>query len=161
MSLMIMENEKSKYKISQEILGKKECPICKRFLYKSGFSNHYKYCKERNGDWETQKTYYKTISEDKIYTCNFCNRSFDHNFRARNGHQMKCKLNPKREETIEKIRNTCSGKKTPTEVKKKISESMKEYRKIADDKDNNIIGKTKIKEENSEDFIDLIFKEDI
>lgn len=150
-----------KYKLSQDILGKRQCPICGKYIHKSGFSNHHKFCKERDGDWETKKVYYKPISEDKIYTCKFCDRSFEHNFRARNGHQMKCKLNPKREEVIEKIRNTCSGKKTPIEVKKKISKSMKEYRQIADNEENKIVGKTKVKDDHSDAFMDIFFKEDI
>ena len=158
---MEQEHEKDKFEIYQEILGKKPCPICGKYIHNSGFANHLKACKEREGDWETKKTYYKPISQDKIYECEFCGRSFEHDYRARNAHQMKCKENPKREEVIEKIRETCTGQKTPTKVKKKISQSMKEYRKLADDPENKVAGKTKIKNDDSDDFIDLIFKEDI
>lgn len=158
---MTKEREKDKFEIAQEILGRQKCQICGNFFHKSGIANHIKACNEREGDWETKKIYYETISQDKIYECEFCGRSFEHNYRARNAHQMKCKLNPNREDIIEKIRETCTGQKTPTIVRKKISESMKEYRKVTDDPNNNIIDKTKIKNEDLEDFIDLIFKEDI
>ena len=159
---MTTENEKDKFEIYQEILGKKPCTICGKYIHNSGYANHLKACKERDGDWETKKIYYTTISQDKIYTCDFCGRSFEHNYHARNGHQMKCKENPDREEIIERIRETCTGQKTPTIVRKKISQSMKEYRKLVDNPDNNIIDKTKIKnDDDDDDFIDLIFKEDI
>lgn len=158
---MTKEQEKDKFEIYQEILGKRACTICGKYVHNSGYTNHLKACEEREGDWKTKKTYYKTISQDKIYECEFCGRSFVHDYRARNAHQMKCKKNPKREEVIEKIRETCTGQKTPIIVKKKISQSMKEYRKVTDDPNNNIIDKTKIKDEDSEDFFDLIFKENI
>lgn len=159
---METEKEKDKFDIYQEIVGKKPCTICGKYIHNSGYANHTKACTEREGDWETKKTYYETISQDKIYDCEFCGRSFEHNYRARNAHQMKCAKNPKREEVIEKIRETCTGQKTPINTKRKISQSMKEYRKLVDDPNNKIVDKTTIKDvEELDTFIDLIFKEDI
>jgi len=154
-----MKKERDKFDIAQEILGNKQCTICGNYFHNSGYANHVKACKEREGDWETKKTYYKPISQDKIYDCEFCGRSFGHEYRAKNAHQMKCKQNPKREEVIEKIRETCTGQKTPSNVKKKISQSMKEYMIATDEP--KVIDKAKITDDDGlNDFIDLIFKDE-
>lgn len=45
----------------------------------------------------------------KAYTCKYCGKQWDNN-QARNGHQIRCKLNPKRSETILKTSKTLKGK---------------------------------------------------
>lgn len=156
---MSEEEDKDKFDLYQQIQKKSKCPICGVYKNNSGFHNHVKYCKIRKGDWNPD---HKKISEDKIYTCKHCGKSFDHNYRARNGHQMKCKENPQRNEVNKKISDSKKGSKKPKEIRKKISDSMKEYRKVTDKEDSSVVGKIKIiTDKKTNDGFDLFFNEEI
>ena len=55
----------------------------------------------------------------KSYTCKYCNKQWNTN-QARNGHQSRCVLNPKRNQTIKKTSQTLKGRASTNKVDKII-----------------------------------------
>ena len=146
-----MSQHSEKFIASKKIMGEKLCPICDRFFKNKGFAEHKRHCEKRNGVW----------TDDKVlgpYYCKFCNSEWPSRD-ARNGHQIKCKLNPDREKCIANISKSCIGRKMSEETKAKISTSMKLYRATCKDL-GNVIGKTQIKDTEGE-TINFFFKDEL
>lgn len=66
------------------------------------------------------------VENDKEHFCKFCNRKFDKGVQL-GGHTTYCHLNPKRLETIEKVRKTSIGRTLTENSKKKISVARISY----------------------------------
>jgi len=66
----------------------------------------------------------KRKSLEKIKTCIYCKKDFETGLKL-GGHVITCESNPTRNQTINRIRNSNTGKKTSEEAKEKISSSMK------------------------------------
>jgi len=136
----------------KKIMGERLCPLCDRFFKNKGFAEHTRHCKKRNGDWSAKEVIRGP------YLCKFCKDEWPSRD-ARNGHQIKCKLNPEREKCIANISKSCMGHEVSEDTKNKISISMKNY--IAACKElGNVVGKTQIKD-NKGESIDFFFKDEL
>jgi hypothetical protein len=101
------------------------CDKCDKIFYsKESFGGHI-------GSHNRGDSYKNGRKKEKIiilknYICKHCGNLFENGFKL-GGHQNFCKLNPLRENTINKIKFSMTGKELKKESKEKISLSRIEY----------------------------------
>jgi len=150
---MNQDQHSEKFIAYKKLMGEQLCSLCNRFFKNKGFTEHKRHCEKRGGDWSQEEVIRGP------YLCKFCGCEWPTR-EARNGHQIKCKLNPERESCIEKISKSCMGREMSEEVKEKISISMKEYKAKCKEMGDKIVGKTNIKDTEG-DTIELFFTDEL
>jgi hypothetical protein len=129
------------------------CEICGKKLKPRGYASHYRWCKQKR-DFPPDPPPPKPSK----YFCKFCNSSWPTSI-ARNGHQIKCRLNPKREETIEKIRQSHLGLKHSAETKNKISSGMSKFWTSVKTSGKTLLDRFRIQGTHSDEGVDIFIND--
>lgn len=113
----------------------RKCIHCGKFFTHRGIRLHQEYCIAIR-----EREYLATIHplKKKVYHCRFCQRVFSAaNYKircgaysaksARNCHEINCNLNPKKQESNEKLSRSKTGHKHSKTTRDKISLTMKGF----------------------------------